>query len=225
MSVFGFSTEPSSGGDFLPIVKYDARAGRIFRVDRTNDGSGWTTDSVDITSNFKALADFENIETGWINFATGGAPDFRMVKIGDSLPPKPSENHKNGIRFLVKLARECGGDKPIRELAGVAKVFLAGIEQIYVAYQEGKAANPGKLPVIVMDGSSPVKSGSGEKQSTNYQPKFRISGWAPRGDLTYQPKAAAPAAAPSATPPSTGSTVASPPMQTPAEHELVNDFG
>lgn len=224
MSVFGFSTEPSSGGDFLPIVKYDARAGRMFRVDRTNDGTGWSTDAVDITSNFKALADFENIETGWINFATGGAPDFRMVKIGDPLPPRPSENHKNGIRFLVKLTQECGGEKRIREIAGVAKVFLAGIEQVYVAYQEGKAANPGKLPVLVMDGSSPVKSGTGDKQSTNYQPRFRISAWAARGDLAYQPKAAAPAAAPAVTPPSTGSTVASPPLQ-PAEPELVDDFG
>ena len=33
-NVFGFSTEPSAGGDFTPIIKYDARAGRIFRVDR-----------------------------------------------------------------------------------------------------------------------------------------------------------------------------------------------
>ena len=36
-----------SGGDFLPIVKYDARAGRFFRVDR-DDETG-EREPVDIT--------------------------------------------------------------------------------------------------------------------------------------------------------------------------------
>src|SRR4051812_47950315 len=64
MSVFGFSTEPT-GGDFLPIIKYDARAGRIFRVDRGIDGPNPT----DITDSFTAVFDFANIETGWMNFS------------------------------------------------------------------------------------------------------------------------------------------------------------
>ena len=217
MSVFGFSTEASSGGDFLPIVKYDSRAGRMFRVDRSNDGSGWNTEPVDITHNFKALVDFENIETGWINFATGGAPDFRMVQIGEMLPTRPSEQHKNGIRFLLKLTQECGGEKRIREMAGVAKAFLAGIEAVYLDYQAQKSANAGKLPVIVMEGSTPIKSGTGDKQSTNYQPKFKIAAWAPRGDLVFTPKGATASSAsaqqPAGTPPSTGSTIASPPTQ------------
>lgn len=220
MSVFGFSTEPSSGGDFLPIVKYDARAGRMFRQDRINDGQGFVTDSVDITHNFKAIVDFENIETGWINFATGGAPDFRMVRIGDALPVRPSDQHKNGIRLMLKLSKDCGGEKQIREIAGVAKAFLAGIEAVYLVYQAEKGANAGKLPVLSLDGSTPIKSGTGDKQSTNYQPKFKIASWAPRGDLTFQPKspAAAPAVSQASTPPSTGSTVASPPIQ-PAQQE------
>lgn len=215
MSTFGFSTEPTSGGDFLPILKYDARAGRMFRVDRVSDGQGFSNVPVDITHNFKAQVDFENIETGWINFATGGAPDFRLVPIGYELPQRPSEQHKNGIRFMLKLTQECGGEKRIREVAGVAKAFLAGIEAVYLEYQAQRGENPGKLPVIVMEGSTPIKSGTGDKQSTNYQPKFKITGWAPRGDLVFQPKsptAAAPAAQ-AATPPATGSTIASPPTQ------------
>lgn len=215
MSVFGFSTEPSSGGDFLPIVKYDANAGRMFRMDRVSDGQSYSNQPVDITHNFKALVDFENVETGWINFATGGAPDFRMVKIGDPLPPRPGDQYKNGIRFMLKLTQECGGEKRTREIAGVAKAFLAGIEGVYVEYQAQRAANPDKLPVIVMEGSTPIKTGAGEKQRTVYQPKFKITGWAPRGDLVFQPKsptAAAPAAQ-AATPPATGSTIASPPTQ------------
>lgn len=216
-SVFGFSTEASGGGDFLPIIKYDARAGRMFRLDRMNDGSGWNTEAVDITHNFKALADFENVETGWINFATGGAPDFRMVRIGDAIPQRPTDQHKNGIRFMLKLTQECGGEKRVREVAGVAKAFLAGIEAVYLDYQAQKGENAGKLPVIAMEGSTPIKSGTGDKQSTNYQPKFKIVSWAPRGDLVFQPKNGGTTTSASsekaATPPSTGSTIASPPIQ------------
>src|SRR5206468_7502697 len=95
-NTFGFPIEPSSGGDFLPIIKYDARAGRIFRMDRVDNGSGYESDAVDITPIFKALADFENVQVGWIYFPPGLAPDFKLVPIGTQLPDRPSALHKNG---------------------------------------------------------------------------------------------------------------------------------
>lgn len=213
MSVFGFSTAPSSGGgDFLPIVKYDARAGRMFRMDRENDGAGWTNTPVDISRAFKAVCDFENLETGWIDFNTGGAPVFAMVPLGSAIPAQPTPNAKNGVRFMLKLSKDCGGDKPIRELASTAKAFLSGIEEVYMAYKAEAANNPGKLPVIVLDDTAPIKSGQGEKQSTNYQPKFKITGWAARGDLQPQPRGAAAITTPMpSAPPSTGSTQVPPP--------------
>ena len=76
MSVFGFSTEPTSG-DFLPIIKYDARAGRFFRIDRGANGN----EPVDITDSFAAVFDFENVEVGWMNFS-GPQPDFKLVPMG-----------------------------------------------------------------------------------------------------------------------------------------------
>lgn len=230
MSVFGFSTEPSAGGDFLPIVKYDARAGRLFRVDRTDSGNGFVTDAVDITATFKAIVDFENVEVGWIDFPAGSAPHFALVPMGSQLPDRPSLRHKNGVRFLLKLAKDCGGAKPIREIAGTSKAFLSGVEAIFNTYQTEKAANAGKLPVIVLEKTTPIKSGSGEKQSTNYQPTFRISGWAPRGDLVFQPKGASTAPAQQTASaggaPSTGSTRVEPPKQqaTP-EMAGADDFG
>lgn len=188
MSVFGFSTEPSAGGDFMPIAKYDARAGRLFRMDRVDTGSGFASDAVDITSSFKAIVDFENIEVGWIDFPPGSAPNFVLVPMGNQLPDRPSPRHKNGVRFILKLAKDCGGDKPIREIAGTSKAFLSGIEAVFTVYQAEKSKNPGKLPVIVLEKTTPIKSGSGEKQSTNYQPTFKITAWAPRGDLVFEPK-------------------------------------
>lgn len=231
MSRFGFSTEPSSGGDYLPVTKYDARAGRMFRVDRTQDASGnYVTDQVDITGSFKAVFDFENVETGWIYFAAGAAPDFRLVPMGSMLPDRPTPNHKNGIRFMMKLSQACGGDKQIREIAGTSKAFLSAVEAVFEEYDGARKDNPGKLPVVAMDGATPIKSGTGQKTSTNYVPKFRITGWAPRGDLVFTPKngerePVRQGGAPQ-TPPSTGGTVAPPPAaQKQPEPELEDEFG
>lgn len=224
MSVFGFSTEPSSGGgDFTPIVKYDARSGRLFRIDRADTGQGYANEEVDITSTFKAIVDFENVEVGWAMFQPGTAPSFALVPMGSRFPDKPSEHHKNAVRVMLKLAKDCGGDKPIREISGTAKAFLSGVEAVYKDYTTEKDANPGKLPVIVLEKTTPIKSGSGTKTSTNYQPTFKIAGWAPRGDLVHQPKGeTAPAGEQASGAPQTGSTVVAPPQK---EAAMASDFG
>jgi hypothetical protein len=228
-NVFGFSTAPSTGGDFLPIVKFDARAGRIFRMDRVETGNGFETQAVDITPNFKAIFDLEHVETGWIHFASGSAPDFKLVPIGKELPDKPSTNHKNGIRFMTKLSKDCaGGSAAVREISGTSKAFLSGIEALYGDYLEEKGANPDKLPVVVLEKVTPIKTGSGAKSSTNFHPTFRIVGWTPRGDLTFVPKATPPTQGPhqpaanGVMPPSTGSTHAQAPSQ---EDTTDDDFG
>jgi hypothetical protein len=214
MSRFGFSTEPSEGGgNFLPVCKYDARSGRMFRVDRIDTGNGFVSEQVDITRTFKAQVDLENVETGWILFAAGIAPHFALVPLGAPMPPRPTPDHKNGVRFLAKLGKDCGGD--VREFAGTSKAFLSGVEKLFDDYDAGKAQNPGKLPVVEMPDTLAVKSG----QSTNYMPVFRIVAWAARGpDFKYTPRgggAATPAPA-NAGPAHTGSTrVAAPTARTP----------
>jgi hypothetical protein len=222
--VFGFTVKESTGngGEFTPVLKYDAKAGRFFRMERIDTGNGFESEPVDITTGIKFIADFENIEVGWIAFPPASAPDFRLVPIGNQLPPQPSELHKNGIRFMLKLSKECGGERPIREIAGTSKSFRAAIEGIYLQYLAEKGKNPGKLPVLTVEKITPVKTGTGTRTSTNYHPVFRISGWAPRGDLVFEPKAsAAPSVAPT-TAPSTGSTKAAAPK---ADETVDSDFG
>lgn len=219
----GISFGGGAGNNFLPIVKYDARAGRVFRVDR-EDG---VSTPVDITRNFKAVFDFENLEVGWINFTTGSAPDFQMVPYGSPLPDQPSDGHRQGIRLVVKLGAESGGD--CREIAGTAAAFLGGIDALHDAYISGVQNNPGKLPVVVLDDTVAIESGSGAKKSTNYQPKFSIAAWVPRPkDLGPNPRggASAPAqpAAKSA-PPATGSTRAAPPAAKAPVTADAEDFG
>jgi hypothetical protein len=190
MGIFGFSTEPSLGGDFLPILKYDARAGRFFRMDRADHGQGFENTPVDITANFKAIVDFENLEVGWINFQPGTAPSFALVRFGEPFPAKPTEQHKQGVRFMVKLAKSCsaGDGKDIREVAGTSKAFLSGVENAYLDYQEECANHPLLLPVLALEKTVPIKTGSGERSSTNYTPMFKIVGWVKRGDLAPQPR-------------------------------------
>ena len=214
MSVFGFSTEPSAGGDFTPIIKYDARAGRVFRVDRVQTVDGFANEPVDITATFKAVVDFENIEIGWIDFPVGSAPSFVAgPPMGrQMMPDRPSAKHKNGMRFMSSCRRRCGGDKPVREIAGTSKAFFAGVEQVYSEYARDKAKYPGQLPVISLVSTTPVVSGTGKPRSTNYRPTFRIDGWAKRpDDLIHTPAPAAATTNGSGAAPSTGGQTVPPP--------------
>jgi len=218
-----------NGGDIVPFVKYDARAGRMFRRDRTQDSSGaYVSDDVDITSTFKAVFDLENIEVGFSKFGAGAAPEHLFVKLGDPMPQKPADTgFKQGARIMMKLAANCGGD--IREITGNSTAFLKGIDDLHTAYEAGKAANPGKLPVVILKTALPITSGSGAKKSTNYQPVFEISGWAPRpNDLVHVAKSAgqqATQAGPAAAP-STGSTqVSAPQAAKQLEPAGADDFG
>lgn len=224
-------TYGSGGGDFTAIMKYDARAGRMFRDDRKQDASGaWVKDSVDVTSTFKAVFDFENIEVGYINFPQGSAPDFCMVSLGDPMPQRPSPSHNQGVRFMLKLSKDAAGDGvAIRELAGTSAAFRMGIDALHDAYEAGKSTNLGKLPIVALKTTLPITSGQGAKKSTNYQPVFEIVGWASRPeDLVFVPKARTVQLAPAATTstaPATGSTVAAPPPQKQAEMAGAEDFG
>jgi len=197
----GFNYSDNAGGDFLPFVKYDARSGRIFRRDREDGASN----DVDITRNFKAVMDLENVEVGWIDFNTGSAPSYSMVKAGNPFPAQPTPNHKKGSRTVIKLSKECGGD--IREISSNAKAFGEAFDRLHDAYLEGLKANAGKLPVVAMVDAVPKVSGTGAQKSTNYVPVFEIVSWVNRPEgmnSTTRVAAAEPAAR--ATPPSTGSS-------------------
>lgn len=212
----GLNYNTGSGGDgnIVPFVKYDARAGRFFRNDRKEVNGTYINDAIDITNGFKAVIDLENVEVGYLKFAAGSAPEYLLVPLGDPMPDKPSDpKWKQGARIMMKLHASCGGD--VREMTSNAAAFLKGIDDLHSAYEAAKAANPGKLPIVVLKTTIPITSGSGDKKSTNYQPVLEIAGWASRPvDLVHVAKNSVPQQAASpATAPSTGSTVVAPPAQ------------
>lgn len=197
----------ADAADRTPVLKYDARAGRIFRVDRTQGADGWTSNPVEIPSNvFQAVMDVENIETGWLHFPTGGAPDIKVVPINQPFPEKPSDKHRSGFRIIMLLGKTSGGD--VREMAANAQVSIQGMDALHDLYAAGVKANPGKLPVVVLESTIPVtSSGKGADgkpvSSTNYKPVWGIVKWVDRpAELTAghgggaPPAAAAPAPEP-----------------------------
>lgn len=187
---FGIQTEASGGGNFTPVVKINAKQGRVWRVDRSQgtDG-GWITDEVDITSDFQFVPDFENIEIGWMHFAAGQAPDLRMVRIGESLPAKPSENHKQGFRLNLKLGKACGGD--LRELAATAKTISGPFDKLHDLYLSEKKAHGDELPVVRMTGMKKVDTKTQHGTNTNFEPVFEIVSWIGR-EKAFGEQAAAP---------------------------------
>lgn len=225
----GMNFESGGGGDgnILPFVKFDARAGRFFRNDRAQDSTGnYSSTPVDITGSFKAVFDMENVEVGYLLFAAGAAPQQLLVKLGDPMPQKPADaKWKQGARVMIKLGGDCGGATPVREISSNATAFMRGFDALHSDYEAGKAANPGKLPVVVMKQSIPITSGSGTNKSTNYQPVFEITAWVPRpADLVFVPKGGTKIASPS-TAPSTGSTQVGAPAAKQLATAGAEDFG
>jgi hypothetical protein len=212
--LFGFSTAPSAGGDFLPIVKYDARAGQFKLVERVQTANGFKSEE-EIMDRVKLrmVVDLHNLETGWIDF-TSGAPQFNLVYARDLFDPDrnpsgivfpeapvPQGGWKTGIRFMVKLPRtvimegdppdSIQVDKTIREMATCAKAFMSGIEEVYEVFLAEVAKHQGSVPVLKLHGVPAVqKTGSGARTSIAYRPAFVIDKWVPRPpDLIPTPRA------------------------------------
>lgn len=172
------------GADRTPVLKYDARAGRVFRVDRTQSDGSWESNQVELPAAvFQAIFDLENIEIGWLHFPTGGAPDIRVAKYGTPMPERPSPQHRTGFRVHMLLGKTSGGD--VREMAANAQVSIKGMDALHDAYLSGVKANPGKLPVVKL-GSTTAVSSSGKGtdgkavSSTNYMPVWEIVKWTDR---------------------------------------------
>jgi len=169
-----FDMQYPTSGDFKPIIKYDARAGRVFRIER-NDG---VENMVEITNGFTAILDLKNVETGWAKFVKGAAPEWHLSKIGQRKPDRPSIDHKVTFRMIIKLAKNCGGD--VREFASSAKCVVEAMDELHSIYKSSPEASKNMLPVVTMLGSEPVTSGGKDKTSTNYKPKFEIKSWVER---------------------------------------------
>lgn len=222
----GIPVGGNGGGSFLPIVKWNAKAGRFFRVDRVQNSTGsYENTDEDITNTVKFVADLEQVEVGPLAFVPGKGPDFRGSRIGAPVQAAPTTDYKPGMRMLLKLDKASGGD--VREFLASSGSALSAIDVLHDAFLAGATGdNAGKLPVVKIARITALKGDKG----TNYAPVFEIVSWVARpADMPLTDAPARQAAAPApATPPSTGSRTVAAPAPTPAparEMADAEDFG
>jgi hypothetical protein len=192
---FGMKAPPA--GDFAEIVKYDARAGRLFRMDY--DPVTKEKTPVDVTTPAPRFAvDFGSLEVGYAHFAPTG-PDFRMVAEGHPLPEQPTEKDLEGkLKFRPAFRVKIYGKilLGLRELASAANVVTASVEDLYHKYQAAAEAQAGKIPIVELTRTMPIQMGKGTRQSVVYAPCFAIVGWTDRvpemGPRTVAPPLGAP---------------------------------
>lgn len=171
----GFNLETRSGGDILPIVKWDAKAGDFIKQDRYQAGDGtWQKDEQELGLPLQVAMDLGSIEIGWLSFAAG-APDFQMVKAGEPLPAQPSPDHKQAFR--VRIA---SNDLGLREFSHSAKTVLRAMDTLYSQYEAEAPANPGKVPVVTISGTDRVKVNSPNGELTFKAPVWSITQWIDR---------------------------------------------
>jgi len=217
---FGMQT---SSGNFLPIVKYDARAGKFFKVEKRMDGG---SDAVEIPLGTRFAVDFGTIEAGYVSFGPQGP--VRQMKPyieGQPMPAQPQEKDAEGKLvfrpgFYVKVAGNAL--EGVREWCSNAAVLLNAMDDLHQQFLRAPEAAAGQIPLVAIVSTTAVKSGTGARSSTNYAPVLRIEGWTARPDVlgprtvpvpvVAAQAAAAPAAAPVAAPPA---ATMPPPAQTP----------
>jgi hypothetical protein len=169
----GFSTEASTGGSkFLPVVKFDAKSGDMICINREpgQKPGEWEKTEVEVELPTKVVIDFENLEVGWISFA----PTYSavMVKAGEKFPAQPTPDHKQAVRAKV-FFKEHG----LREFSPTSKTVLRVIDKLHDEYLSAADKNAGKMPVISINGTKPVKITTPQGELRFKVPDMVISGW------------------------------------------------
>jgi len=164
-----------SGGDYDPYVKYNTKAGRWYMKGENGE--------VEI-SNPVFVADFPNIKTGWLFFKVGSAPE----RVWDKSLSEPAEkpggtfvDDKGNTRdcFSRGFSLRCFSPesfKGMAELSSNGMHICNAINDLYVQYEAGLAANANMLPVVSYTGYEEMK----DKRGTNFKPQFKIEKWIPR---------------------------------------------
>jgi hypothetical protein len=111
-----------------------------------------------------------------------------LVPAGEDPGDPPSDDHKEGVRIILKMADTLGGD--VRELMSTARGLWNAVDTLHDRYLAAVVGHSGELPVVTLDKVREVKTGAG----TTFVPVFNIADWVPRppeltGDLQAKNKA------------------------------------
>lgn len=187
------SVSSGGGGDFIPYVKYNAKAGRFYTKKDEPDAQEFEV------SDMTAIFDLDNLQTGWFLFAAGQAPSKIMDPSLSEMSPSPGDGYKRGFQLNLFSDKNLLG---AREFSSTAGSVIDAMNDLHTAWEAGRAANPGKLPVVKSTGVTPITN----KHGTNYKPNFEIVSWADRPAGLPNGSSAPAASAPPSAPPQAAHT-------------------
>jgi hypothetical protein len=158
--------ETRTSEDFVPYIKFDAKAGRWF----TKEDGGNEVEVRDLT----AIFDLHNIKLGWLLFNEGAAPEATWDN--GSVAAQPSPKHRRGFCVNLFSPQKIGG---LREMRSNSNAAISAIKSLYEQqFENAPEARKGMVPVVTCESVTPVKS----KFGTNYEPVLKITKWVPRPD-------------------------------------------
>jgi hypothetical protein len=117
----------------LGKLSWDFHIGQAVLEDRVRTGLGWDTEQHNVPNdNFRAVADTDNITVGWIAFIKGEGLNAKLVQIGQDYGDRPSTDHQEGLRLIVKMDIKLGGD--VREMISTSAAMWSAVSQLHDAY-------------------------------------------------------------------------------------------
>ena len=192
-----FGMQTPSAGDFADIVKYDANAGRMFKIDY--DPATREKTPVDIAECLRQSSRLTLVPS--------------KSATGDSLQPVPLPCGPRRTAVTLAALRQrrqrSSALRPVVRTKIFGKVlgdYVSGhqprtvyepIEDLYTKFRKAPEAHAGKIPIVELSRTLPVMIGRGQRQRTLYAPCFKIVGWTDRvpemGERTVPPPKPAPA--------------------------------
>jgi hypothetical protein len=159
--------------DFVPFIKYNAKAGRWYVKP---EGA---TEEIEITNPVLAF-DMANVRTGWLYYAEGSGPE----KVWDPSPtqmaarPPGPKKFKRGFEVMVLGNTMLPGGKKmgLREFSSTAGNVIGALLRMYAVYEAGGPESVGKVPVFKCTGVKPITGAYG----VNYEPQFDLVSWVER---------------------------------------------
>lgn len=161
---------PNEGGEFVPYIKYNSKAGRWFA--KPKEGT-----EVEIV-NPRLAFDLANAKTGWIMFTEGMGP-ISVWDVGNEMAVRPEGRYKRGFHVMVFGGDSLPGVGPLglREFSSTANVVITSILAMHAQYEAEMGQHPNQIPVFQCLGVTPITGVHG----TNFEPRFQLTSWVERG--------------------------------------------
>jgi hypothetical protein len=170
----------SAQSDIVPRAGWGSTTGLL--TVNNYDRTARQAVNIDITGDL-IVVDIRSVETGFVNFAKGAAPDYRLVPLGSSdLPERPGKDFTPCVR--VQLFHDEHG---LRDLTVTAVSARREFEQAIISWLECDQAQKGLVP------RTSIRPGEITGSTTLvYPPVFSPAAWVPRPDIFGEPTVALP---------------------------------